>query len=89
VIDDPIVAEVRKARQEIFRECGYSLEKLVRHLERRRKAEESAVTPPGGERPLGSAINRSDPDTSKPPVRNRKRREPSVVLLRPKRTKKK
>ena len=35
--DDPIVAEVRKARQEIFDQCGRSLTELVKYLERRRK----------------------------------------------------
>jgi hypothetical protein len=34
---DPIVEEVRKARDEIFRRCGYDLEKLGKYLKRTRK----------------------------------------------------
>ena len=35
---DPIVEEVRKVREEIFKECGNDLAALVRHLRRRQKA---------------------------------------------------
>jgi hypothetical protein len=36
--DDPIVAEVRKAREEILRQCDHDLDKLFRYLRRRQKA---------------------------------------------------
>ncbi|RKX37528.1 MAG: hypothetical protein DRP64_17050 [Verrucomicrobia bacterium] len=32
--EDPIVAEVRKAREEIMREHGYSLDSLIKDLQR-------------------------------------------------------
>lgn len=37
MIDDPIVAEVRRAREEIFRRCGSDLTKLGAFLKQRRK----------------------------------------------------
>ncbi len=37
MIKDPIVAEVRKTREAIFRKCGYDLKRLGKYLERRRK----------------------------------------------------
>jgi hypothetical protein len=40
MMDDPIVVEVRKAREALFRECGYDLAKLVKYLELRRKQRE-------------------------------------------------
>ncbi len=33
-IDDPVVAEVRKARAELFAECGRDLHKLFAHIRR-------------------------------------------------------
>ncbi len=38
MIDDPIVAEVRKARAEIFEEAGRDLKELVRQLNERARA---------------------------------------------------
>jgi len=35
--EDPIVAEVRAVREQLFKECGYSLDKLVAYLHRQRK----------------------------------------------------
>jgi hypothetical protein len=35
--DDPIVAEVRAVREQMFKECDYDLGKLVRYLHRQRK----------------------------------------------------
>jgi hypothetical protein len=37
-IEDPIVAEVRRARSELFAECGNDLRDLFAHMTRRRKA---------------------------------------------------
>ncbi len=37
MIDDPIVAEVHKARQELLRRCGGDLAKLVKYLQQRSK----------------------------------------------------
>jgi hypothetical protein len=36
----PIVEEVRKAREVIFRRCGYDLEKLGKYLKRSRKGKD-------------------------------------------------
>ena len=36
--DDPIIAEVRKAREEIFKEAGRDLRELVRQLNERARA---------------------------------------------------
>jgi hypothetical protein len=35
--EDPIVAEVRAVREQLFKECDCSLEKLVAYLHRQRK----------------------------------------------------
>jgi hypothetical protein len=35
---DPIVDEVRRIREGIFKKCGNDLATLVRHLQRRQKA---------------------------------------------------
>jgi hypothetical protein len=37
-LNDPIVAEVRRVRSELFAECGKDLRKLFAHLQRQRKA---------------------------------------------------
>ena len=37
--EDPIVAEVRRTRSELFAECGDDLRKLFAHLRRQRKAQ--------------------------------------------------
>lgn len=34
---DPIVAEVRAVREQLFKECDYSLDKVVAYLHRQRK----------------------------------------------------
>ena len=35
--EDPIIAEVRAVREQMFKECDYDLGKLVRYLQRQRK----------------------------------------------------
>ena len=35
--EDPIVAEVRMVREQLFKECDYDLSNLVRYLHRQRK----------------------------------------------------
>ena len=37
-IDDPIVAEVRKARAELFAECGQDLHKLFARIRRQEQS---------------------------------------------------
>ena len=45
--DSPIVAAVRKAREEIARECDYDLKKLLALLKRREQASgRTTSTPP-------------------------------------------
>ena len=40
-IDDPVVAEVRKARDELFAECGHDLHKLFARIRRQEKSQQS------------------------------------------------
>mgnify|MGYP001482823585 CR=1 FL=1 len=53
VADDPIVAEVRAARDAIFAEAGYDIEELCRRLRARQLAAgRTAITlPPNAPRP--------------------------------------
>ena len=44
--NDPIVNEVRKAREAIFAECGYDLDRLVKHLQKRQEEPSGSVTKP-------------------------------------------
>lgn len=44
---DPIVAEVRKARAEIFRQCGGDVAKLFERLRREDAARQAALPRPG------------------------------------------
>ena len=48
--DDPIVAEVRKARAELFEEAGCDLAELARQLGERAKASGRKVVNRSGER---------------------------------------
>ena len=38
-IDDPIVAEVRKARAELYAECGHDLHKLFARIRRQEQSQ--------------------------------------------------
>ncbi|HEY3246220.1 MAG TPA: hypothetical protein VGM03_22990 [Phycisphaerae bacterium] len=38
MIEDPIVAEVRRAREQMLREAGGTLQSLAKYLQRRRRA---------------------------------------------------
>ena len=41
--DDPIIAEVRAVREQMFKECDYDLGKLVRYLQRQKKLRPKVV----------------------------------------------
>ena len=37
-VDDPVVAEIRKVRREIFRKCNYDMKKYARYISERAQA---------------------------------------------------
>ena len=55
MIDDPIVAEVRKARAELFKEHGCSLERLFEHF---KKMETEHMTTDGRYMPSDNVVSR-------------------------------
>lgn len=46
MIDDPIVEEIHRHREELFRECGNDPDALIRYLQAKEKRSERLVLPP-------------------------------------------
>ena len=71
--EDPIVAEVRKAREEIFAAAGYDLGELVRQLNERQVREGRQVITRAARKPKDRVIARSPSRPNKGIQRTRKK----------------
>jgi hypothetical protein len=75
--EDPIVAEVRKAREELFAAAGYDLNEFCKRLQKRQREEKRQVVVPSPRRPQPRTTvgaSRGGPNKRMQPARKKRAR---------------